>query len=405
MQQEKFGIFISYRRSCAFFAGRIHDFLASKGFNPFMDVYCMKQNNYEEEIHQKIDECPYFLLVLNRGCLDGLSEDDVFAGEIRHAIDRKDSSDILIVSDDKDTFPGGKPLLELLRKLEKHQCDIITHNNFIADMEHLIRNIDNAKLNGVINWRKYIAMNGNAIIASRDLIEKQFATMENRFGKELVEAVKSGVHFDGSQIIKQIRMSCYAASIVFNPARDMVDDKAYDNGLLFNTFTELLRDPEFSLEIIINAPDSPGAREAIANDMLGNSSLDEYPEAVFYGAYAGISRLIMEVPEFNHAYQEKRFRFYLTDVVMNGAIFQIEYKELWQEFDHIKYDIYSYNLSSNMERQCALFFRADNIDNYESIAQTYNYLKKRRYKKAEVQEKHEIWMQRWNAILDDLENT
>lgn len=399
-QDNSHGVFISYRRSYAFFAGRIHDYLQNKGFCPYMDVYRMRQDNYMEQLVRRIDECPYFLLVLSKGCFDGLSEDAVFLSEIEYATEHKDFDNIIIVADDAGVFPGHTPLPKALQKLEKHQCDIISHSKFNFDMENLVRNIDITDLNGIVNWREYVSWNGKSVMTSRSLMEHRYATLENRFGKELLAAVKEGKHFEGTQIIKQIRMSCYAANILFNPTRNMVDDKAYDNGVMFNIMVELLRDPDFSLEIIINAPNSAGAKHAAANNMLGNSAWADNPGAVFYAAYAGIIRLIAEVPEFKQAYQDKRFRFYLTDVVMNGAIFQIEYKEPWKEFDHIKYDIYNYNLSSNMDRRCVLVFCADEPDNYTFLANDYNYLKANRYNNTAVAKKHDQWMQKWKEIME-----
>lgn len=395
-------IFISYRRSYSFFAGRIHDYLQNRGLCPFMDVYQLRQGYYMDELQSRIDECPYFMLVLNKGCFDDITEDAVFANEIRYAIEHKDPSNILIVADDESVLYDGGAMPSILQKLEKHQCDIITHKNFEIDMQHVIRNIDVSKLNGLINWREYVQVNGRTLLSSRSVVESQFATLENRFGKDLIDAVKEGRHFEGVQRIRKIRMSCFAASIIFNPAQNMVDDRAFDHGMLFNIFGELIRDPEFSLEIIINAPNSDAAKRAVENNMLGNSALEEYPELVFYSAYAGIIRIIEEVPEFNQAYQEKRFRYYLTDVVMHGAIFQIEYKKPWDGYDHIKYDIYSYNLVSNMDRRCTLVFRENDPENYSFLSGNYDYLKKHRYSKQDIQDNHEAWIAHLREIEEDM---
>lgn len=397
------GIFISYRRKYKHFAGRIHDYLANKGIDPYMDVYRMKQGYYEEELRQKILDCPYFLLVLSGDCLDNLQESEVYYKEIELAFENKGPQEILIVSDEDFVFPDEDALPLKIRSLPKRQCDVIRHEYFVDDMNKLIRNnIQNDRIVEAINWRERIAGNSNTLADSRSNIENMYATMANRFGKDLIDAVNAGKHYDGIQMIKHIRMSCYAASLVFNSSRNMVDDKAYDNGLLFNTFAELLRDKEFSMEIIINAPDSTGAKQAVENLMLGNSALEQYPEAVFYSAYAGLNRLIEEVEAFKVAHSEKRFRYYLVDTVMNGAIFQMEYKPEWKEFDHIKYDMYGYDLSSAVERRCLLFFRENDPNNYEFMSNQYRYLKRKAFKLSEVAKKNEEWMQTWEEIKEEL---
>lgn len=401
LEKVKSGIFISYRRSYSFFAGRIHDYLKFKGLCPYMDVYKMKQDYYLDVLKERISESPYFLLVLAKDCFNNLNKKDIFIQEILTALEIKDAKDIIVVSDDKFSFNELDSSLGL-DSLKNHQCDKITHDYFETDMKKIISNIDINRLNNIVDWKEYIELNNNILVSSRLNIEKNYSTIINRFGEDLVSCVVNHNSFHGVNKIRQIRMSCYAASIIFNPARNMVDDKAFDNGFLFNVFGELLKDEDFSLEILINAPDSIGAKEAIRNNMLGNSALEEIPEAVFYSSYINLNRLINEEPIFKKAYENRRFRFYLTDIVMSGAIFQIEYKKEWERFDHIKYDIYSYDLESNMDRRTMIFFKNNNYENYQFFCKSYNYLKSHRYKKELINQKHPEWMKKWEEIEEDL---
>ncbi len=396
------GIFISYRHSYSDYAGRIYDELKRRGLSPFMDVYQMSQGNFHTEIGDKIRDCPYFLLILYPGCLDGLREDDVFFREIRTALECKEPSELLIAAHQGFVFPSAEQLPEALRGLSQHHYDYVTHELFGEGIDRLVRNIRPERIGRTVNWREYIACNASTAVMSREEIEHRYATMENRFGAELVTAVREGRRYEGPRTVKRICMSCYAASLLFNPGREMVDDRAFDNGLLFNLFAELLRDPDFFLEIIINAPGSEGAQEAIRNKMLGNKALEDYPEAVFLGAYAGLCRLIEEDPVFMQAYRERRFRFYLTDAVMTGAIFRTEYKEPMSEFDHIKFDVYSFNIDSNMSRRCMLFFRADNAENYDYFCRTYEYIRNHRLSQKEVREKHDGWIAEWDRVREEL---
>ena len=376
----KYGIFISYRRFYTSFAGRIYDYLKHKGFAPFMDIYEMRQGYFPDEIKKQIIECPYFLLVLSKGCFLTRSEQDdkknFFIDEIKNALENKPRDNILVVCEEgfdfyRESLPKG------IDKLDMQQCDSLGYRTFAEDLGKLVsKNIDVKVLSGFVDWRERLLSNGSTLVGSRTLIENGHATLENRFGRELVEAVREHRQFEGNSIVRQIRMSCYAANLVFTPFVEMIDDKAYDRGMLFNTFAELLRDPEFSLEIIINAPDSIAAQEAIRNDMLGNSRLEEHPEAVFYSAYANLMRLVTEDEIFRRANEEKRFRYYLSNTFMVGAIFQIGYKDGYEEFDHIKFDLYTYELTASMDRRCMVFFRKDDSETYEHLKKCYEYIKK-----------------------------
>lgn len=401
MIQNRYGIFVSYRHTYSFFAGRIYDYLNNKGMLPYMDVYQMKQVIVLDELIKEIKESPYFLLVLDNNCFKGLTKDDIFYKEIETALECKSAENFLIVCSENFSFSAHDDFPDEFKSLKDHQYDTITHKYFAEDMERFIRNINLEEINDII-WKDYMLKNATTLICPRNIIESKYASLENRFGKELVDSVKNCQHYTGCQIIKRIRMSCYAASIIFNPDRSMVDDKAFDNGILFNTFGELLRDPSFRLEILINAPNSLGAKEAISNGMLGNNSLEHYPEAVFLAAYAGLDRLINEVPEFKAAYKENRFHFYLTDIPMTGSIFQVEYKTDWSEFDHVKYDFYSYGIDSGMDRLSMVFFKSDNRDNYNFIINSYIYIKSRRYSESRIKKNRAKWLSDWEQLKEKL---
>lgn len=395
------GIFISYRRKYAHFAGRIHDYINAKGFKPFMDVYEMPQNDFINAICKKINDCPYFLLVLANDCLENLTNDSVFFQEMKTAFEIKAPERIIIVADNNFHLPETPDCLpKEVEALFSHHYDVISHQHFAEDMEHIIRNIRFENL-GEIVWKDYLTHNAKTFVASRTIIEREYATLENRFGKQLLESVRNQKQYEGTNIVKQIRLSCFAATIIFAPSRDTVDDKSFDNGLMFNLFKELLRDPEFSLEIIINAPGSLGAEIACKNNMLGNRAREECPDAVFLDAYCGLYRLIQEVESFKNAYEQRRFRYYLSDKVMPGAIFQVEYKEGYTENDHIKYDIYNYELIAAMDRRSMLFFKSEDAENFNHLAADYEYLKRSRLKKEEIAQKHEEWMKEWEKIMEE----
>ena len=84
-----FGVFINYRRKDKFFAGLIYDHLMNKGFEPFMDVFSLKQGNYHKELQNVIAETPFFLMVLTgKSFTDGDAEnyESVYYNEIEQAI-------------------------------------------------------------------------------------------------------------------------------------------------------------------------------------------------------------------------------------------------------------------------------------------------------------------------------
>ena len=220
---------------------------------------------------------------------------------------------------------------------------------------------------------------------------------------ERVRCIKEGRPYTGENHIRFVHMSCYAASIIFSPGMDMVDEQAFDRGLMFNIFANLLEDEEFSLEIVINAPGSFAAQDAVENKKMGNSALEAYPEAIFLSSYCNIQRLIREDPVFGKAYQEKRFRFMVTENVLPYALFQMEYKPGFEEYSHIKVDLYSEGLVSNMDRRCMVIFKENDPDNYGFFAERYKYIRDVRESRRLIAENHERWLQEWADLQEEMQ--
>ena len=354
------GIFINHRHDNRNLAGRIYDFFQGKGMNPFLDIYSLTQGNYKDDIICKIKETPYFLCVLTPGALNNLNPDDpesMYYQELETAFSNESTKVLVLVLGDVEV---PKELPEKIIGLAHCHYYSLTKDmsNFYLVMEQLYeKDISQKVLMDVLDWKDVYCSRAGTYLSSRANIESEIATLENRFGKEFIQSIKDGKEFKGEQRIKYIRMSCYAASIIFTPQREMVDYQAYDRGLMFNIFAQLLRDPDFSLEIVINAPSSCAVNDAIENAKLGNKALESSPEAVFLGSYAGVKMLAENDPIFASALKERRFKFMVTESVLGYALFQIVYKDKWAQYNHIKIDLYSEGIDSNMDRRCLLIQR------------------------------------------------
>jgi len=398
---KKHGVFISYRHTDWPLAGRIYDFLDRAGFHPFWDATSMYQGSFPDTLRQEIQQAPYFLCVLTPNTFSSTNPKDWVYEEIRIALSCPDKS-ILLIADSDFSWPDTLP--EDIESIRRHHYDEVTRNSFQGVMEQLCaRSIDRDRIAAVLDWRQRLRSASNVFIANREYIERTLAPLEDRFGTELVKALKNNQDHDGENHIRFIHMSCYAASILFSPQQDMVDERAYDLGLLFNIFSWLLRDPGFSLEIVITAPGSFAARDAIDCDKLGNSALEVCPEAIFLSSYSNFCRLIEEDPNFKKAYKDKRFRFMVTEKVLPYALFQVEYKPEYQEYNHIKVDLYSEGLTSNMDRRCMMIFKGNDPENYSFFVSRYEYIRNPRESKALISRHHQLWLEQWAQLKEELE--
>lgn len=403
----RYGIFISYKRTDKHLAGRFYDYFSNRGINPFMDEQSLRTSrDYWTDLEQAISETPYFLFLLTPDGAEDLCAPDfserIYVKELLTAF--RTGRNILIA-----TYGGVgyRKLLSALPEALSGMHGITPYELpdsarlFYSYMNELFRDINLDLLKNHLNWRDYTMHKSNTLILPRSDLESDFATLENRFGADLVEAVRNRSEFTGENRIQEVNMACYAASLIVAPERTMIDRRAYDYGILFNLFTELLRDKDFSLRIITTAPDGRAAQDACEFDRLGNSALEDFEEAVFLGSYAKICTLKKREP-FLSARKERRFSFMVTECALPYAIFHIQYKDPWKEFDHVKVDLYSFSIDSSVERRSMIFFKNDpaNTANYTFFVNQFNALRKRyRRRSAQlIRAEHKNWIAHWREL-------
>ena len=286
MDRKKHGIFISHSHKDWALAGLIYDFFDNAGCAPFIDVQHINHGEYEPLLKWQVENSPYFLCVLTNNTFAKCDEENWsswICKEIGWALKKK--REIFLIATEGFEWPKME-MPEEIRKIKDYHIEFIGQANYLRTMETIAsEKIDYEKIERVLDWKEKLNISHNTTVISRDEMEKDVCTKESRFGEKIVKAARENEEYKGKNKIKFIRMSCYAATTIFTPQRRMVDERAYDKEIMANIFKILLNDPEFSLEVVINAPDCDAASEAIKNERIGNSSLEAIPEATFYSSY------------------------------------------------------------------------------------------------------------------------
>lgn len=404
------GMFISYKRSHKHLAGRIFDYFRAKGVNPFMDEHSIgRTSDYEEKILRIIKSAPYFLCLLTADGLKDLCAPErkrkMFYKEVKCALDAR--CDIMtVLYGDVDAAQLSELLPRELAKFSKVTTFRIPQDSnaqFFHVMDDLMKEISPKKLHGTINWREYTARNSNVRMLKRSVLESTTASFDMRFGKAFMDCIENGTDYTGENHVREINLACYAGSIIFTPERHSVDRRAYDIGKMFKIFRALLTDSEFTLRLVINAPDSPAVQDAVRYSRLGNNAYEERPEAVFLSAYSGIRGLLAEEP-FRTAEKEKRLSLTLTDCVMPFSIFHVVYKKGWETFNHVKIDLYSLDLDSSADRRSMLIFEKDDPENYQFFVHQFEFLRKQDLKSTRdrIRQNNDKWLQEWEDMKEIL---
>ena len=402
-----YGVFINYKHTHKHLAGRIYDFFVTKGAGPFMDDYAMNQDrDYRERLLHEVRNAPYFLCLLTEDAVEELctlndssdNEENIYFEEIKTAFES--ARKILVLTYGNINYDVLKKLPESISGIKYINHYKIPEENrlFYNVMEELhSRDIDYEVLKDVVSWREIIKRKANTWLTSRGKLENDIASLNERFGRELVECVKRHDDFTGNSCIKEINMVCYAATIIINTDVARIDRRAYDYGAMFNIFAQLLKEERFIFRLVVNAPLSVASKDAVNYSKLGNHALMDNEEAVFLNTYANINRMIESGP-YKTASKERRFTFTVTECVLPYAMFQIVYDEENREKNHFKVDLYSCNMDSSADRRTMVIFMREDQENYDFFENQIKFFNSREMRKRSfelISQNHDRWMQAW----------
>jgi hypothetical protein len=128
--------FISYKRAQnPEIARLIHSELRQKGRTAFLDVDDMSSGRFDEQIKKRIEQSDNFIVILTKGCLDNVNNDDWIALEISHAI--KCQRNIIPITTPDFQWPDQKLLPEGIKELHKYHSLKYSHEFFKFIREEL----------------------------------------------------------------------------------------------------------------------------------------------------------------------------------------------------------------------------------------------------------------------------
>ena len=77
------------------------------------------------------------------------------------------------------------------------------------------------------------------------------------------------------------------------------------------------------------------------------------------------------------------------------------YKDGWEEFNHVKVDLYSLDLDSSVERRSMIIFEKDDKINYDFFVHQFMYLRRDEFRKRSEQlkkKKTDKWLSEWKKL-------
>ena len=263
-------------------------------------------------------------------------------------------------------------------------CNTQKKGYYIVDIE------DNTPLDTSVSfqadWKDNLLSHGHLLMDSRGALDKRI-TLDERFGL--------------ANKVKNIRLCAYTANLIFDPGSTASDSRAFSHTqkVLSKTFQSILSDREFEgLEVILQAPYSKGSADALAYGKIANSKLINRPaEFAFLNSYFNLKQLVKS-GVYGVANWEGTFSLYLCTMPLPYSIMEVVYKDGFEQYDHIKVDLYSIGLESSVERRSFYLFRDYDQENYNFFKDQYTKIRQSIMSKDELRECEKEWEKEWEAI-------
>ncbi|MBR6519192.1 MAG: hypothetical protein IKT63_05925 [Oscillospiraceae bacterium] len=170
--------------------------------------------------------------------------------------------------------------------------------------------------------------------------------------------------------IKEIRIANFTSNAWLNV--ELVDTDALSSrSEMVQLMEELITKEDIRLKMVITAPDSEAANEAIRSKKVINMHTTmEDREKLFYCAYYAIHNNIQPGGAFHKSFTENNFMYRVTDVAMPYGIFQVIYED--ESKDHIKLDLYSPYISREKERRSIFIYKDKNPEDYNYFSKDFD---------------------------------
>ena len=196
--------------------------------------------------------------------------------------------------------------------------------------------------------------------------------------------------------IKEIRILNLSSNTVLNPEIVDVSIKEKHNELS-RRIEKLVVQEKIKLVMVIAAPDSEAAKEAVRTEKVINTRIHRNKrELVFYSAYAAIQEKIAQDGVFQDSYEKGRFVYRLTEDVLPYAIFQVKYED--SRKNHIKLDLYSPYIGGEKDRRTIYLYENKRSDDYRFFSENFDRIYNHAMSEEEELEKREEWLEK-NKVL------
>lgn len=198
----------------------------------------------------------------------------------------------------------------------------------------------------------------------------------------------------GYKYIRNIKLMNLACNLFLNPEiADIRDLRVDGTSSLADSLHKIMEETNARLELMLIEPSSSNlfdVKTKIANHRTGSSA------GAVFTAIEAVHRMLSSDPIYKRLYPS-RFEFFLSRVSLPFGIFNVEFLSGYEQYNHVKVDLYSAALHSEDERRSFIIFQSQAPDNYNFFVNNFDRMKSNSdICKKPTAKQMKAWVERWN---------
>lgn len=307
-------------------------------------------DDFAEQIGQAIRDCDALVFIASKNS----DQSQAVHNEIKLAYDMKKMVVPFLIDD--------SPINDFSKSILYYIGNIQWIDAYSSDIKHASKHLVQEIKERFPDF--YKTNSGNKETAISDTFFKNYSGKIFRRKELETHMGLDRFRHNGRNIVRKITMVCYTSASVINTRHVTTDmrEKAY--GLANYIDDSLRNDDEFEFSLVITNPASKAAAESIYNRKLGNPTFNNKNISSFDSACDALCEKLNHDDDWNKCFNEGRFLCKVTDVSLPYALMKVEYVQPYENFNHIKVDLYSPFLSSNSLRRTIIVSTKYQPDDY-----------------------------------------
>ena len=187
--------------------------------------------------------------------------------------------------------------------------------------------------------------------------------------------IESRLHLNdgGYRHIRRIRLMNLASNFILNP--EIIDMGQFQQfpSELSKTLQRILKGRHAVLELMLAEPHPANLKDAVTK--MANPVAGPRENLIYYGWEAIFNNMLADTI-YKKAYEEHRFLYFSLNIVAPYALFSVEFDNEYQQYDHVKIDLYSPGIGSEDQRRSFIIWKDLDYKNYHFFIENFDRIKR-----------------------------